>query len=244
MRTIEIFCHLDGCKLSYLVFSFSSLSLCIDKLITRLLLLNRPTGRQTDPNSSKVMMFQLASWTAWLLILTITIWMTVTADESAVDEEPTISPTVTWMPTVTWPPTVTPNPFFVIFEPTTPSPTFESEVSNFDCFNCIESGYSFCPLDAHCYPNATSPFEITTDLPILPFSCQTIDDMLVEDTQLCSPPENFFSDPLYSTNEWVFDMINVRPVWEKGYFGTSVAIRVNDDGLLAEHVEVRTYVSI
>jgi hypothetical protein len=174
-----------------------------------------------------------------LLVSTTVTWQVVSANETVV-EEPSVAPvftwrpTLTWSPTVTWSPTITPYPFFgeISF------PTFESEVHHFDCFNCIENGFSFCPLDAVCWPNATTPFD--WDIPVFPFSCQAPDDMLVDDSQLCSPSENFFSDPLYRTNEWVFDMINVRPVWEKGYFGASVRIRVNDGGFQVDHLEVRT----
>jgi hypothetical protein len=172
------------------------------------------------------MVFQRASLTT-----SVIMWMAVVADES-IGEEPAPAPTFTWSPTIT------PFPFFSMFDETA-SPTFVSNIHNFDCFNCIENGYSFCPLDALCWNNATSPFQ-TDNLPLLPFSCQTPDDMLADDSQLCSPPENFFSDPLYATNEWVFDMINVRPAWEKGYFGASVAIRVNDGGFQVDHLEVRT----
>jgi hypothetical protein len=147
---------------------------------------------------------------AWMLLVMATVVSVVTADD---EEEEEIDNDLTGLP--------------IDFE--TPFPTFEEtfvpteeyEIYHFDCFNCIENGYHFCPLDAQCWPNATSPFELQ-QLLVLPYSCQSPDDLLADDPSLCSPPQNFFSDPLYSTNEWVFDMINVRPVWEKGYFGASV----------------------
>lgn len=109
-----------------------------------------------------------------------------------------------------------------IFETEDPTfaPTTKNSLYAFDCYNCIDNGYYFCPFDAMCWLNDTHPFQ--PEFTLYPYGCQTPADLLGEDPNLCSPPENFFSDPLYTTNEWVFDMINVRPVWEKGYFGASV----------------------
>jgi subtilisin family serine protease len=46
-----------------------------------------------------------------------------------------------------------------------------------------------------------------------------------------------FSDPLYSAQEWVYDLINIVPVWEKGYFGNGIRVRINDDGMDTGHAE-------
>lgn len=128
------------------------------------------------------------------------------------------------------------DPTFFVTDDPTAAPTTQIEALDFDCVGCIESGYVFCPLDAKCWADTEEPFGDEL-FPVLPFSCQSADDMLEGDSATCSPPGNFFSDPLYSTNEWVFEMINVRSVWEKGYFGESVNIRVNDDGFQIDHVE-------
>jgi hypothetical protein len=48
---------------------------------------------------------------------------------------------------------------------------------------------------------------------------------------------NFFQDPLYDGQSWVFDMIHVLPVWQQGIFGSSVRVRVNDNGVDASHDE-------
>jgi hypothetical protein len=45
------------------------------------------------------------------------------------------------------------------------------------------------------------------------------------------------SDPLFSVQSWVFDLINVEPVWEQGYRGNGIRVRVNDDGVDANHPE-------
>ena len=45
------------------------------------------------------------------------------------------------------------------------------------------------------------------------------------------------SDPVYTGQQWVFDMINLRPVWEKGYNGKDVRVRINDSGVEDSHPE-------
>lgn len=55
-----------------------------------------------------------------------------------------------------------------------------------------------------------------------------------DDTELvCSKPSVFQTDdPLDYLNTWVYDMINVVPVWEKYNFsGKGIEIRINDDGV-------------
>lgn len=68
-------------------------------------------------------------------------------------------------------------------------------------------------------------------------SCTEPVDYLV-DGEVCSlsPEANAFSDPLYDGQKWVYDMINIVPVWDKGYFGRGVRVRVNDDGIESTHL--------
>lgn len=47
----------------------------------------------------------------------------------------------------------------------------------------------------------------------------------------------FFDDPRYDEEKWVFDMINIIPVWELGYFGSGIRVRINDNGVQADHPE-------
>ncbi|CAJ1962979.1 unnamed protein product [Cylindrotheca closterium] len=46
-----------------------------------------------------------------------------------------------------------------------------------------------------------------------------------------------FNDPEIGVQRWVFDMINVWPVWEQGIFGTGVRVRINDEGVDSQHEE-------
>ena len=39
------------------------------------------------------------------------------------------------------------------------------------------------------------------------------------------------NDPLASANDWAYEMIHIKDVWNKGYKGTGVRIRINDAGV-------------
>lgn len=49
--------------------------------------------------------------------------------------------------------------------------------------------------------------------------------------------DNFFGDVDYSRQQWVFEMIQLGPVWEQGIFGNNVRVRINDDGVDGDNVE-------
>jgi hypothetical protein len=112
----------------------------------------------------------------------------------------------------------------------TPSPTTDAstcEDFNFDCLGCIEKdGCFWCPGDALC--SSTPSFVDDVTIVTREQSCKSPEDYT---TDSCTEPSNFFSDPLFSAQKWVFDMINVVPVWEKGYFGSGVRVRINDDSI-------------
>jgi hypothetical protein len=56
---------------------------------------------------------------------------------------------------------------------------------------------------------------------------------------VCSNPDHFFSDPLYTSAKWIFDMINVLPVYEKGFTGKGIRVRINDDGVDKDNEEFK-----
>jgi len=47
---------------------------------------------------------------------------------------------------------------------------------------------------------------------------------------------SFFNDPDV-VQDWIFQMINIYPVWERGIFGKGIRIRVNDEGVDYRHEE-------
>lgn len=127
---------------------------------------------------------------------------------------------------------------------------------HYDCNSCIENGCYWCPGDALCF---NSPHYVSVGA----FSsCPNADDYT---QSTCTEPDNFFryvkkyliskkgdvnfqsnchifillyvkySDPMYSGQKWVFEMIHVVPVWEQGILGTGVRVRINDSGVQSEH---------
>jgi len=65
-------------------------------------------------------------------------------------------------------------------------------------------------------------------------SCIAADDWLTGDSAACaaSTTDNLFNDPNYSAQKWVYDLMNVEPVWRQGITGKGVMVRVNDpDGV-------------
>jgi subtilisin family serine protease len=46
-----------------------------------------------------------------------------------------------------------------------------------------------------------------------------------------------YSDPLYQANAWIWDMIDVLPVWQQGIRGKGIRVRINDDGVDITHPE-------
>jgi subtilisin family serine protease len=64
--------------------------------------------------------------------------------------------------------------------------------------------------------------------------CTSLDDYV---TDTCEQPENFFSDPAYSGQAWVYEMVNVESVWNQGIFGQGVRVRINDNGVDSGNIE-------
>jgi hypothetical protein len=103
---------------------------------------------------------------------------------------------------------------------------------NYDCYACLAAtGCYYCAGDGTCSNSHSYIYTGMTQ------SCTEPVDYLV-DGETCSLTQeaNTFSDPLYDGQKWVYDMIKVVPVWEKGYFGNGVRVRINDDGIESSHL--------
>ncbi|KAG7362898.1 subtilase family protease [Nitzschia inconspicua] len=104
---------------------------------------------------------------------------------------------------------------------------------NHDCFSCIENDDCFwCPGDALCFSSPV--FKDPVNVFDRENSCNLPEDFT---TDTCTETGNFFFDPLYSAQKWIFDMVKVREVWEKGYTGNGIRVRVNDEGIEITHPE-------
>ena len=74
------------------------------------------------------------------------------------------------------------------------------------CDACTTAGCRWCAADAVCFP------ALALQLSGVELTC-TRDDFV----DVCSANDDYFySDPLYGAMNWVYEMINVKPVWEQG----------------------------
>ena len=132
--------------------------------------------------------------------------------------------------------------------PTTAAPTasqspsstptiFDCEASHYDCYGCLRKGCYWCPTDGLCFekPEYVERDENKQKLwPDRFHNCKTPESF----TQTtCTTPYNFFEDPLYSAQNWIFQAVKIVPVWERGYFGKGIRVRINDDGIETTHPE-------
>ena len=88
------------------------------------------------------------------------------------------------------------------------------ESFHYDCYNCISKGCYWCTYDSLCFstPEFISEKSAKYDAlyPNKEYSCKTEEDFTQE---TCTAPDNFFSDPMYGGQNWIFEMIKVKPVW-------------------------------
>jgi hypothetical protein len=88
------------------------------------------------------------------------------------------------------------------------------ESFHYDCYNCISKGCYWCTFDSLCFPTPEFVSKQSPNYDILfpnkIFSCRTEEDFTQE---TCTAPNNFFTDPMYGGQNWIFEMINVKPVW-------------------------------
>lgn len=108
-----------------------------------------------------------------------------------------------------------------------------------DCESCVANGCYYCPGDGSCNLRSVSADVlaivqslVNSKMP----SCKEENDWI----RTCETnPNNVFTDPLYSAQQWAFQMMRVESVWREGYTGKGVVIRVNDpDGVDVEHPEL------
>jgi hypothetical protein len=126
-----------------------------------------------------------------------------------------------------------------------------------DCNSCVETSHrscSWCPHNGNCVNTTKSKNEQTSNIfdscpgnPINECSSSSSSSssnsaIFSDGVQTLESPDNdsldnFFGDVNYAQQQWVFDMINLGPVWEQGIFGTGVRVRVNDDGVDGNNIE-------
>ena len=77
------------------------------------------------------------------------------------------------------------------------------------CDGCTANGCFWCDVDALCVSDGAV-------IPAIPKLQCTAEDFVGADTCPIINDGNFFSDPFYGAAEWIYDMINVKPVWQSG----------------------------
>jgi len=85
------------------------------------------------------------------------------------------------------------------------------------CDACTAAGCLWCAADAACFPDYGGPIPSKLE-------CTSADFV---STCPSTTNGNAFSDPLYESSNWIFDMIRVKPVWESGiskYYGVVVLL--------------------
>ena len=92
------------------------------------------------------------------------------------------------------------------------------------CEVCTANGCLWCAADAACLPGEVS---------VLPSSLECTATDLVG--RCPATNNNPFPDPLFDASDWIYEMINVKPVWAAGITGAGVVIRINDSGVDASH---------
>ena len=97
------------------------------------------------------------------------------------------------------------------------------------CTQCVAGGGAWCLPAATCMSSVQPPANLMHGDALL---CHNAS---MWTTSSCLPPPPPFNDPAYGSQQWVYDLINVRPAWSAGYNGTGVQIVFNDDGIDLQH---------
>jgi len=106
-----------------------------------------------------------------------------------------------------------------------------------DCFGCLNAkGCYYCPGDATC--QNSDLYQSETKL----LSCTKTNQFWLggkdDPDELCISSDSITTDPLSLTNNWLYEMINVKNVWENlKYTGKGVKIRINDDGVDVDNTD-------
>ena len=85
---------------------------------------------------------------------------------------------------------------------------------DYDCYSCIRNGCHWCSYDSLCFntPEFVSKNTQTSEklFPGKAHSCKSEKDFTQE---RCTVQNATFDDPMYGGLNWIFEEINVKPVW-------------------------------
>jgi hypothetical protein len=80
------------------------------------------------------------------------------------------------------------------------------------CDACTASDCVWCGADAACFPAG----QLADALAMITMNDQVLTCTAEDFSDTCPANSNFFPDPLFNAQDWIYDMINVKPVWEAG----------------------------
>lgn len=98
-----------------------------------------------------------------------------------------------------------------------------SELSYTSCTNCTAAPYGcfWCPYNGVCSSYAPLEQSLLGSTSTMP-ACGMDDFVGLLST--CNETSSVFSDPLFSANQWAYDLINIEPVWREGITGAGVRV--------------------
>jgi subtilisin family serine protease len=103
-----------------------------------------------------------------------------------------------------------------------------------DCSACLVDGCVYCPKDGLCVSGMIPQDYFAPSNAKVP-ACSSQD---YQSESCVADADNVFNDPFYTEQSWVYDLIDVEPVWRRGITGEGVHIRINDDGVNGNHPEL------
>jgi subtilisin family serine protease len=106
---------------------------------------------------------------------------------------------------------------------------------DFDCGACLGDGCVYCPKDGLC-ASASMQAHLFDSFDVMQVPACSSQDYQSVSCDVGSA--NVFNDLLYTEQSWVYDLIDVQPVWKRGITGKGVHIRINDDGVNGNHPEL------
>jgi len=114
-----------------------------------------------------------------------------------------------------------------------------TQLRTLGCEGCTNAGCVWCGAEALCMPpggGIPPPFNLDWSNIGLAYTCTDQDFV-----STCEAPDSslpFDPPPFFEANDWVYEMINIKPVWASGFMGTGINLRVNDDGVDALHPDL------
>ena len=104
-----------------------------------------------------------------------------------------------------------------------------------DCSACLGEGCVYCPKDGLCASESNMQDHHSSNVKVSACSSEDYQSLSCD---VAGASINVFNDLMYTEQSWVYDIIDVQPVWRRGITGKGVHIRINDLGVDGHHPEL------